>query len=315
MPKLSIVIPCYNSEPFISKTLEMLFEQDIKDCEIICINDGSTDNTYEILKKFENSIILINKKNEGVSKARNDGIKAAKGEYVYFLDSDDCITKDTILFFKKSIDEKQNVDFFAFGYQTEKNGTVLKKYCFNDFNNRLMTKSDVTEAFLTKKLCFHICSCLFKKKFLDENKILFTENVKIGEDIEFIMKVLNKLNNCYYESRLSFLYQIRDNSAMQGFKTYSMNRFNSFLLFQDFFEKNQFGTEKDRNFFIANYYVSQLIAYLNDKKFNDDYVNNKFKENFYVLKKTMSGSFKRRGVIKFINFWGIKVLFILGGKK
>ena len=91
-PKVSLIIPVYNVESYLRKALDSAVNQTLANFEIIAINDGSTDSSYEILKEYESkyeNFIVINKENEGLSAARNTGIKAAKGEYIAYLDSDD----------------------------------------------------------------------------------------------------------------------------------------------------------------------------------------------------------------------------------
>ena len=93
MPHISVIIPCYNCQEFISETLESLACQSYRDFEVICVNDGSTDETQSVLeawqanRKFE--MHIVNQENGGVSRARNAGIVVASGEYITFLDSDD----------------------------------------------------------------------------------------------------------------------------------------------------------------------------------------------------------------------------------
>ena len=91
---LSIIIPCYNSEKFIAKTINMLLRQDLSNCELLLINDGSTDGTLSVLQKYRSipEVVIINQVNKGVSEARNAGLLVAQGQYIYFLDSDDMLT-------------------------------------------------------------------------------------------------------------------------------------------------------------------------------------------------------------------------------
>lgn len=95
--KISVVVPVYNVEKYIGQCLDSILGQTLKDIEIICINDGSKDNTLEILKDYaqkDSRIILIDKENEGLSKARNQGTEIASGEYISFIDSDDWIDEN-----------------------------------------------------------------------------------------------------------------------------------------------------------------------------------------------------------------------------
>ena len=88
---ISIIVPVYNAEKYVSKTLQSILKQTYQNLEVIAVNDGSTDHTLNYIKKFEREddrVVVIDKPNEGVSKARNDALDVARGEYVYFLDPD-----------------------------------------------------------------------------------------------------------------------------------------------------------------------------------------------------------------------------------
>ena len=98
-PKVSIIVPIYNVEKYLPKCVNFIVKQTLKDIEIIAINDGSTDNSYDIIKKFsieDSRIKIINQNNCELSNARNLGLKFAKGEYISFIDSDDYIDKTMI---------------------------------------------------------------------------------------------------------------------------------------------------------------------------------------------------------------------------
>lgn len=93
---MSIIIPCYNSDRFINNTIKMLLCQDLSDCELILVDDGSIDSTLQVLQKYESSdsnVRVISQLNQGVSAARNTGMLAARGKYIYFLDSDDTLLR------------------------------------------------------------------------------------------------------------------------------------------------------------------------------------------------------------------------------
>lgn len=119
MPKISIVIPIYNVEKFLPRCLESVLRQTFTDYEVICVNDGSPDKCLDILVQYsqkDSRIIIVNPKNQGLSMARNNGIKLAKGEYIYFLDPDDAIHPqclETILF----VAQKHNSDLVCFQFE------------------------------------------------------------------------------------------------------------------------------------------------------------------------------------------------------
>ena len=118
MSKVSIIIPVYNVEKYLDKCLKSVLNQTYKNIEIIVINDGSTDNSLKICKKYKDKrIVLIDKENGGVSSARNKGLELASGKYITFVDSDDWLELDAIENMVSFI-EKENVDFVRFCYQT-----------------------------------------------------------------------------------------------------------------------------------------------------------------------------------------------------
>ncbi len=122
IPEISVIIPVYNVEKYLPRCLNSLSNQTFKDFEIICVNDGSLDGCVAILKTFakqDSRIKIITQDNQGLSMARNNGLKAARGCYVFFLDSDDCIHPrllETAYYFA----EKYDADVVTFGYVKQK---------------------------------------------------------------------------------------------------------------------------------------------------------------------------------------------------
>lgn len=85
----SVIIPCYNRGPFLREAIDSVQSQSLKNVQVIIVNDGSTDNSLEIMQEYSNSIEIVNQENKGVSAARNAGLKRVKGEFIAFLDADD----------------------------------------------------------------------------------------------------------------------------------------------------------------------------------------------------------------------------------
>lgn len=114
--KVSVIIPVYNVEEYLVKCLESVVNQTLQDIEIICVNDGSTDNSYEILKqyaKLDKRIILVDKENEGASAARNTGMQYSRSEYILFLDSDDRLQPETCeVVYNTAITDKSDLVVF-----------------------------------------------------------------------------------------------------------------------------------------------------------------------------------------------------------
>ena len=181
---LSIIIPCYNSEKFIAKTINMLLRQDLSNCELLLINDGSTDGTLSVLQKYRSipEVVIINQVNKGVSEARNAGLLVAQGQYIYFLDSDDMLTDGSLSYFKSILSKHADCQLFCFGYETKKNGMFDKRYVFQRFDDKEISGRILTQSFLSKKLCVHICSCIYERRFLIDNQLGFrSEERRVGK--------------------------------------------------------------------------------------------------------------------------------------
>lgn len=182
MKKVSVIIPVYNSEKYISKCLDSVLNQTYQNVEIIVINDGSKDNSIKILKEYEKkyeNIILIDKKNEGVSKTRNLGINKATGDYIMFIDNDDFIDEDYIETYMKNSDYD----------------IVIGSYKRIDNNNKLLFKYNLNEnSRWTKYVVLAPWAKLYKKDFIIKNKIEFID-FKIGEDVYFNLLCYSKTDN------------------------------------------------------------------------------------------------------------------------
>ena len=114
--RVSVIVPVYNASEYLDDCIKSVINQSygFKNIELILVNDGSKDNSLDICNSYASkydNILVINKKNSGVSDTRNIGFSSSKGEYIMFLDSDDLISKDSIKYLSKFLDENKNVDF------------------------------------------------------------------------------------------------------------------------------------------------------------------------------------------------------------
>lgn len=183
---ISIIVPIYNSETTLKRCIESLINQTYRDIEIILINDGSTDNTCEILekyKKIDDRIIVVNKINGGVSSARNVGIDIAIGKYLAFVDSDDYCELDYIYRLYSTI-RKDDTDLVSCGiFQeslkrklTNKNGTFKSNAEVGSIINK------INKSFVYGKL--------YKKDIIDSNNLKFDIDMSMGEDTLFVSSYL-----------------------------------------------------------------------------------------------------------------------------
>lgn len=233
MSKISIIIPIYNSAEYITRCLDSIVNQTYKNLEIICVNDGSTDESLKILKKYKNKdnrIIIIDKKNEGVSAARNDGIKKSTGQYITFIDADDWIELDAIETLYNTLKEK-NVDVVRGNYY--RNFTEDKNdYTSNLYNlgNKLFLTSNkdfgnlVIDKLLNGFLPCYIWLLLIKKEAI--SNISFKKDIKIMEDTIFYNELMNNINSIYFLDKPLYHYYCNQSSCTKSSEYYIRNMYN-----------------------------------------------------------------------------------------
>lgn len=184
MTKLSIIIPIYNVEQYVSNCLNSILSQPFEDFEVICVNDGSTDNSLAELQKCRDErVLIIDKKNEGSGVARNTALAIARGEYVFFVDGDDWIEENSL---QRMVDEADRLktDILIFGglsyYEgSGKNGGYSANKLPKKYLNKVFSANDI------KKDVFKFPSTawtkLYRREFLQKNGIKFQE-IKVGQD-------------------------------------------------------------------------------------------------------------------------------------
>lgn len=212
---ISIITPIYNSEKYLAKCIDSIRKQSHKNIEIILINDGSTDSSIDICKKYkreDNRIILIDKDNGGAAQARNEGLKIASGDYISFVDSDDCIEYNFISQLLINI-EKYNADisvcnyFFDYGNQKL---FVTDKPNFRKYNNIDAIKDILLDNSVLEDI---LCNKLFKRYLFTQNNILLPEG-EIYEDTRTIYKLLYYARVIVFSNRPLYYYLQRPNSVM-----------------------------------------------------------------------------------------------------
>ena len=203
---ISIIVPIYNSEKYLNKCIDSLINQTKKNIEIILVNDGSTDNSEEIIKEYKDKRIKYYKnKNQGIGKTRNFGIEQATGSYIMFVDSDDYIEKNACeKMYNKAVNENLDVVLCDF-YKEYDNGNIEEIHT-NSFNNSSLKENP---NIITDYLC--PWAKIYDRKLIIDNNIKFVENLKY-EDAPFVIKALctakkiGKIDEC-----LNY-YLIHDNS-------------------------------------------------------------------------------------------------------
>ena len=241
--KMSVVIPVYNVEAFLTQCIESIIYQSHKNLEIIIVDDGSPDNSAKIYEKYAKSdkrIKVIKQKNGGLSKARNTGLAAATGDYVHFIDSDDYINCDyyeKMLAAAKATDAdiaaggvvSQNGERFAVSY---KNQLVL---------SGLVEKFRITGALVNCTVWRHI----YRRKFLEKNNLKFADG-RIFEDLLFMPETIMRANRVVTVPGAYYQYVFNPNSILN--KGYTPRHREQFRY-----------ARAHRNDFVAKYGLEALV--------------------------------------------------------
>lgn len=178
---ISVIVPIYNAEKYLEECIESILSQTYKNIELILINDGSTDNSLQICKKYKNidsRIIIINKNNSGVSDTRNKGIDIAKGEYIGFVDSDDSISP----YMYENLITRITTD--------DTDLAVLSSYNINEhaFNKQIINNDEAIYNLLLLKFPTSLWSYLYSANLIKDKKL--DEEIHFFEDLEFNFRVL-----------------------------------------------------------------------------------------------------------------------------
>ena len=213
--KLSLIIPVYNVERYVEKCLKSIIPQLNQNKEIIIVNDGSTDNSLEIVNCLSinhDNIKVFSKDNGGLSSARNFGLIHANGEYVWFVDSDDYISDGAISFLLKEIESGYDIIKFS-TVKVDENGNFQSKYDIISFKG---TTQDYIIGRINKKTFLtSACWQIYKKSLLDHIK--FRTDI-IHEDTEIFFKLLLKANSIICVNEHLYYYVMRPCSIMNSLK-------------------------------------------------------------------------------------------------
>lgn len=307
MPKLSVIVPVYNVEKYLKECINSIINQTLKDIEIICVNDGSTDNSLKILEELsqlDNRIKIINKENGGLASARNAGMKVASGEYYTFIDSDDFIDTNA---YETVINKKSEADIICFGIQVFGNENSTQK---KDDDTYYKIKYNGLQK-LTDDIIFNTdvsaCNKVFKSDIINKNNITFPDGLN-NEDAEFYCKYMSCATTAYFIDKYFYHYRRTNNSIMSGlykgspkaihhlyilknifefwennnYLTKHINLFSKiFISFLDFAYRNSTTDMKKEVLKVANEYAKTFDKKLNIKIFTKIMKKNRYKTSLY----------------------------------
>lgn len=219
--KISVIIIGYNVDKYIFRCLDSIVKQSYSNIEIIYVDDGSTDNSVEIVKNFklkDDRIVIIEDRNNGPYIARIHGLARATGEYFIFVDGDDWIELSAIKVLKDQID-KYKLDVILFDYVKE--DCINKKLIHNKLaiqNNTVLNREIIKKSILPN-LMFNSCFCspcnkIYRTKYVNSIITLKDISIKYGEDMIFLLDVFDNLNQTIYLDKELYHYCINENDSL-----------------------------------------------------------------------------------------------------
>ncbi|MBQ4646310.1 MAG: glycosyltransferase [Candidatus Gastranaerophilales bacterium] len=279
MPKVSILVPVYNVEKYLKECLESLVSQTLSDIEIVCVNDGSTDNSLNILEEFKNKdnrIVIINKENSGYGSSMNIALNTAKGEYIGIVESDDFV-KNNMFEDLYKIASKNNADVVKsdyFYYLTSSNEArkagKISKYRTNQVIN-------AKKYLKLLKMQPTIWNAIYKKDFLIKNDIKFLETPGASyQDTSFSFKVMASASRVVLTDK-AYLYYRQDNISSS---VHQKNKV--FYICDEYDEITRFLNEKPeiKKFANSQKLIRQYRAYIWNLKRIDEVYRDSFIEKF-----------------------------------
>lgn len=266
-PKVSIIVPVYNIKNDLPSCLDSILEQDLKDYELLLINDGSSDGSREICDDFvlkDNRIRVYHQKNAGVSAARNLGLEKAVGEWICFVDGDDTLYPHSLNAILKGTERCKSEMIVARSFIHERGQISTERYKFDEsFLNRNFSGYKLISEKSYKR--GSVCGCIFNHDFLKENELSFPLFLKIGEDSLFMSLVQLYVQQVSFIDQPFYLVNEREGSASRSWsfeKLYKMNDNIQFI--NNYIEKHPDLNKRQKQILHYSIYgvVSSIFNYL-----------------------------------------------------
>lgn len=296
MYDVSVVIPVYNVEKYLKECLDSVCNQTLANIEIICVNDGSTDGSLDILNDYakkDDRIKIISQSNRGLGASRNRGLKEASGKYVYFLDSDDyidltCLEKlvsnavsndsDVVLFKFQNVDDHKNLHKRGVDFRID---DVFGEI---DYDNFTFTCYDVRSHVMNS--AYSACLKLYRREFI--NPIEFPEDIRF-EDVSVHVEVMLSAKRISFVPEFLYYYRSNPTSISNTSKT-GFYIFNAIDLVEDYLRDNDYYDEFEKEF--TYFKLAQTLRYIvstgSDEYFNRakwEFENIEIKDEKFIKKK------------------------------
>ena len=220
-PRLSVIIPVYNSSKYLYECLRSVTEQNIKDIEIICVNDGSTDDSLYLLKKYaekDERIVVVNKCNAGLPAARNTGLKLARGRFILHLDSDDFLEKGKLLKILE-LAESSEADILVFGGSTFPVSIDWANNVLNVKDRVVEGQREIIDALFNETGSRPFTwNKLYKAELINKFNVRYNEKIELGEDQAYQFSIFPFANKVIYTSISIYKYRQHHESMMSFYQ-------------------------------------------------------------------------------------------------
>lgn len=263
---ISVILPVYNAEHFLERCLNSLLSQTYKNLEIIVVNDGSTDNSTDIINSFalkDERIVTIHISNKGVSNARNQGLKRATGDFIGFVDADDEVLPEMYEILLKNALEN-NAEISHCGFELVNPNSIVKFHGTGDFciQNK---HQGVNEILSGNRVEPSVCNKIYKKHLVEN--LEFPTDIKVNEDLLFNIKAFYIAETSVFQDIVLYRYIHNGESASRS--TFSIKKA------QDIYEVaksiKSIIKDKELQFSVNRFYVLKLLTILQELKQNNLY--------------------------------------------
>ncbi len=271
-PKISIIIPIYNREKYLNECLDSVLNQTLRELEIICIDDGSTDSSTEILRRYaktDERIIVLRQEHSNAGQARNYGIDVATGKCIYFLDSDDVISENNALEILYNLCEQENLDIaiFNYAYLDDKSGNVHA----GNWVKRDRIPTEIHSAEDVQYSLFQLFgpmawNKLYNRDFVNENRCRF-QSIKRNNDMFFVYRSLALAKRMKYVDSVFLNYRINVAQSLQNTRNEDSCATIFLGVFRELYDvlkKYELETKYKRTF--LNAYISTVMDELEKNK-------------------------------------------------
>lgn len=287
MKKISVIVPIYNTEKYLSKCIESIIKQTYNELEIILVDDGSTDSSLsicEIYQKKDSRVKIVHQDNKGLSEARNVGIKIATGDYLAFIDSDDFIKEDSFEILMKATDTPDIIVGEAIRYLNKDN--CFPKVGKRKFVDQIMTGEDFLKLCLKQnKLTMCVQFNLYSKKLIIDNNLFFKSGI-LHEDEWWTPQILMNAEKVYYSGYYFYYHVFRENSitsSKSNLKKRGKDLVNTAFFLSQLIKMQPLNTDREFIVLFSDYILMLFLSGYYSGKLYDERKKEKVRDKRFVV--------------------------------